>query len=102
FRPHLCATRHEGPLAASVKPDVVRLTLDRSHRFDMAALIRLVAHVRRYDVRVLHAHSSAVFAAVLASFAPPHSAVVWHDHYGPPLGLRTTWPYRAITGRLAH
>ncbi len=102
FRAHLCCTRHDGPLGALVDDDVVRLTLGRTHRFDVSALARLVAHIREHDVRVLHAHSTAVFAAVLASLAPPHPAVVWHDHYGRSLGSRTAWPYRAVSRRLFH
>lgn len=100
YRPHLCCTRHEGPLSSAVRDDVVTLTLHRTHRLDAAALARLVAHVRRHDVRVLHAHSAAVFAAVLASLLPPYPAVVWHDHYGPSLERRMVWPYRAIAWRI--
>lgn len=100
FRPHLCCTRHDGPLASALRDDVARLTLERTHRLDAAALGRLIAHVRRHDVRILHAHSAAVFAAVLASLAPPYPAVVWHDHYGPELERRVVWPYRAVAWRL--
>ncbi len=102
YTAHLCCTRHDGPLGALVATDVVRLTLDRTNRFDVSALARLVAHIREHDVRVLHAHSAAVFAAVLASLAPPHPAVVWHDHYGRSLASRTAWPYRVIARRLSH
>lgn len=100
YRPHLCCTRRGGPLSGAVRGDVVTLTLHRTHRMDAAALARLVAHVRRHDVRVLHAHSAALFAAVLASLAPPHPAVVWHDHYGPSLERRAAWPYRAVAWRV--
>lgn len=100
YRPHICCTRHDGPLSSAVRGDVVRLTLDRTGRLDALALRRLVAHVRAHDVRVLHAHSAAVFAAVLASLLPPYPAVVWHDHYGPSLERRTAWPYRAIGWRV--
>ncbi len=102
FTAHLCCTRHDGALTSLVDAHVERLTLDRVHRFDPSALARLVAHIRKHDVRLLHAHSAAVFAAVLAAVVPPHPAVIWHDHHGQSLGSRTSWPYRLIARRLSH
>lgn len=93
YEVHLCSTRADGPLAPLVRDDVTRLRLGRTRRYDAAALARLVAHVRRHRVRVLHAHSDAVFAAVLAAMQPPHPRVVWHDHFGGVLPRRLVWPY---------
>jgi glycosyltransferase involved in cell wall biosynthesis len=101
FEVHLCTTRHEGALAALVAPDVGRLRLSRRRRVDVRALARLVRYLRRHRVRVLHAHSTAVFAAVAAAPLVPGAVIVWHDHYGRSLLERRAWPYRLIAGRLA-
>lgn len=101
FEPHLCTTRHEGPLAAAVGPDVGRLRLARVRRFDAGALARLVRYVRRHDIQLLHAHSTAVFTAAAASVFAPWPAVVWHDHFGRDIGQRRPWPYRPLASRIA-
>jgi glycosyltransferase involved in cell wall biosynthesis len=93
YRVHLCSTRADGPLAPLVRDDVTWLRLGRTRRWDRAALARLVAHVRRHRVRILHAHSDALFAAVLASLQPPYPRVVWHDHFGGLLPRRRVLPY---------
>jgi glycosyltransferase involved in cell wall biosynthesis len=82
YVPYLCTTRRDGPLEESVGADVVRLRLERKHRFDVVAVRRLVEFNREHGVRLLHAHSSSLFVAVAASGFAPHPAVVWHDHYG--------------------
>jgi len=82
YRAHLCTTRAEGALVPQVAPDVGRLRLGRTHRFSLRALGQLAAYNRAYGIRILHAHSSSLFLASLASLLPPYPAVVWHDHYG--------------------
>ena len=82
YVPYLCTTRRDGPLEESVGADVVRLRLERKHRFDLVAVCRLVEFNRQHGVRLLHAHSSSLFVAVAAALFPPHPAVVWHDHFG--------------------
>src|SRR5688500_5618139 len=67
FEPHLCATRRGGPLADLIAPDVSTLYLGRRSRLDLRAVRRLVSYVREHDIRVLHAHGTAVFTAVAAS-----------------------------------
>jgi len=49
----LCSTRREGPLAEQVAGDVGRLRLQRSHRFDRAAVRRLTGHVPALPARDL-------------------------------------------------
>ncbi|MGZ8411872.1 MAG: glycosyltransferase [Gemmatirosa sp.] len=93
YQVHLCSTRADGALAPLVRDDVTWLRLGRTRRYDRAALARLVAHVRRHRVRILHAHSDALFAAVLASLQSPYPRVVWHDHFGGALPLRRVLPY---------
>ena len=47
------------------------------------------------DIRIVHAHGTALFAAVAAATLAPEVAVVWHDHFGR-FGIesRPTWLYR--------
>ena len=82
YRLYLATTRHEGPLAVDVAPDVGRLSLSRRHTLDFAGLGKLVVFIRQHNIRLLHAHSSTVFTAVLASLLPPFPKVLWHTHYG--------------------
>ena len=82
FRPFLATTRREGPLASAVLPDVGRLALGRTRTLDLGALRRLIAFIRENGISILHAHSSSLFLAQLASMVPPRPRVVWHDHYG--------------------
>ncbi len=82
YSPHLCATRHEGPLADLVEEDVVRLRLARKRRFDAGALRRLIAYIRQNQIQILHAHGPSLFIAKVAALFPPHPAIVWHAHYG--------------------
>lgn len=101
YTPHLCTTRHEGPLAAEIEAHVGRLRLGRTRRFDPSALSRLVSYIREHDVRILHAHSTALFAAYAASFFHPYPAIIWHDHFGRDLSLRRSWMYRLPARRAA-
>jgi glycosyltransferase involved in cell wall biosynthesis len=82
FAVHLCTTRAEGPLSDLVRADVPRLRLARRGRYDLAAIWRFAAYVRRHRIRVLHAHGPSLFIAAAVSMLPPFPAVVWHDHYG--------------------
>jgi glycosyltransferase involved in cell wall biosynthesis len=97
---HLCTTRREGPLGSAVAGDVGRLCLGRRTRVDVGALRDLIAYIRRHDIRILHAHGTAIFAAVLASWSAPHLAVVWHDHFGDDLAARWIWPYWLVARRV--
>lgn len=102
YLPFLCTTREEGPLAAQVSEDVARLRLDRKHRFDLAAVHRLVAFSRVHHIQILHAHNASLFIAGLASLFPPYPAVVWHDNYGLyAVEERPVWLYRSAAGRIS-
>lgn len=98
FRPLLCTSRFDGPLAANVNSDVVWLRLNRRHRMDIPAIFRLSQFVTEHDVRVVHAHSTSLFLALAVRAVNRRIAVVWHDHYGPPAGLRRN---KAIYGPAA-
>jgi len=82
FDSHLCSTRVDGPLAASVYPSVKRLRLDRKGRFDVPAIRRFVAYNRQNRIEVLHAHGTAVFISLITALFPPYPKVVWHVHTG--------------------
>ena len=82
FVTHLCTTRRVGPLAGFLNEDVSRLSLNRRYAADIASVRRLAAYNAEHNIRIMHAHGSAVFVATAASLLPPHPAVVWHIHYG--------------------
>ena len=102
YRPHLCTTRSEGPLAALVKSDVGRCSLHRKQRFDWHALKSLVGYINAHQVKILHAHGTSLFIAAVASRFSPFPRVIWHDHWGRhELEDRPAWLYR-IASRRTH
>ncbi len=82
FRPCLASTRAEGMLAADVAPDVPRLAMNRHGRFELGAFLRLRRFVREQDVRIVHAHASALFVGAVTKCMCPRVKLVWHDHCG--------------------
>jgi len=103
FRPYLCTTRRSGPLADLVAADVGQISLDRRYRFDERAIRDLVRYIRAHDVRILHAHGTAVFTAAVAALLPPHPLVIWHIHFGRHASVRQPgWVYRLIARRVDH
>lgn len=100
FRPYLCATRRGGPLERELRGDVGRLEVHRRGRFDVRAIARLAGELRAHDIRIVHAHGSALFASVAAAALAPGTRVIWHDHFGR-FGSeeRPAWLYRAAVRR---
>lgn len=99
---HLCTTRRDGLLAPLVADNVGRLRLARKQRFEVGALRRLTAYIRKHQIQILHAHGTSVFIAVLASLFPPYPAVVWHEHYGRFASEdRAAWSYRLVARRVS-
>jgi glycosyltransferase involved in cell wall biosynthesis len=82
YVPYLCTTRSDGPLDSLVARDVVRLRLERKSRFDFNAVLRLRRFLSENDIRVVHAHSSALFITRLATLGTGRS-IIWHAHHGP-------------------
>jgi len=82
YRSYLCTTRRDGPLEELIAPHVGRLRLQRAHRFDLGAVLRLVSYIRKNQIQILHAHGTTVFMSILASRFQPHPAVIWHNHAG--------------------
>jgi len=95
---YLCTTRDEGPLANLVAPHVRRLSLRRRSTLDLSAVLALVKFVRANQIRILHAHASALYFARLVSLFPPFPKVIWHDHYGRyAFNDRPVWLYKLAT-----
>jgi glycosyltransferase involved in cell wall biosynthesis len=99
FRAYLCTTRRDGTLADSVAGDVGRLCLERKWRFDSAALRLLIRFVKEHDIKILHAHGSALFVSSLAAMLPPRPLLIWHDHFGLPLETRSVLIDRTLAQR---
>jgi glycosyltransferase involved in cell wall biosynthesis len=100
FEPFLGTTRRDGPLAATVAPDVARLRLERRFRLDPRGPLRLARALRRERIDLVHAHSTTLFVAVLARplgrWRRGRPALLWHDHYGEGHRReRPTWLYGA-------
>ncbi|GJL66939.1 MAG: glycosyl transferase [Nitrospirales bacterium] len=101
YRNDLCTTRGDGPLESQVRKDVGRLRLSRKHKFEFAALRRLVRYIRDNQVDILHAHAESLFIASLASLFPPYPRVIWHDNDGNHgQAQRSTWLYRLGVSRV--
>jgi glycosyltransferase involved in cell wall biosynthesis len=95
---YLCTTRDEGPLAHLVAPHVKRLSLRRRSTLDLSAVLAMVKFVRANQIRILHAHASALYFARLVSLFPPFPKVIWHDHYGRyAFNDRPVWLYKLAT-----
>jgi len=94
FTSGLCTTRRDGALMSSLSADVQHLSLGRRARFDVAALRRLATFAKAHDVRVLHAHGTALFVGLVVSMMPPFPAVIWHVHFGGHAEERSPWLYR--------
>lgn len=102
FVPYLCSTRAEGPLSSFVAPHVTRLCLERRGRLDPTALRQFCEFVADRDIRIVHAHASALFFARLASALSRRCSLIWHDHYGrADFGDRPAWLYRMATRGVA-
>jgi glycosyltransferase involved in cell wall biosynthesis len=94
YRPVLCTSRFDGPLASDVSADVVHIRLNRRNRFDLSAIIQLAKTLERLDVRIIHAHSTSLFLAVAVNTLARRSAIIWHDHYGlHQVASRNCWVY---------
>ncbi len=102
FAPYLCTTRSEGPLSSLVASHVTRLCLERRSRLDATALREFRDFVADRDIRIVHAHASALFFARLASALSRRCALIWHDHYGrADFSDRPVWLYRIATRGVA-
>lgn len=102
FRPFLCTTRRDGILNELIEEDVGRISLGRNRRFDVSAIVRLAGFIEKHEIKILHAHGSALLIAVLASLLPPFPKVIWHNHYGAlATKKRSAFPYWLLARRVS-
>jgi glycosyltransferase involved in cell wall biosynthesis len=100
FVSHLATTRRDGALERRIAPDVGRLRLARSGRFDVSALPRLASYVRQNRIQVLHAHGTSLFLSALIWPFAPRVSLVWHDHFGTwSIERRAGWLYGPFARR---
>lgn len=78
----LCATRKEGLLKNTIDDRVEYLFLNKKHKLDILAFIKLFRFVKKEEINVIHAHSSSFFTATLVKYVSPKIKLIWHDHYG--------------------
>ena len=79
---HICATRDEGPLLATISADIGYLYLNKKSTIDIAAILRLRKYIIEHKINIIHAHSSSFFIATVVKILLPRLIIVWHDHYG--------------------
>ena len=102
YKSYLCTTRCGGPLSDLIASDIERIDLARTQRFDMRAIRRLVDFIRVHRIQILHAHSSSLLVANIASRFSPYPKIIWHDHFGRfEVERRPRWLFRALTHRVA-
>lgn len=79
---HLCATRQEGNLKAKLSSDVGYLFLNKKRVMDFMAMKKLYQYLVKYEIDIIHAHSTSYFTAFLSKLRFPNITIIWHDHYG--------------------
>ncbi|HTG65879.1 MAG TPA: glycosyltransferase [Flavobacterium sp.] len=78
----LVATRKEGDLKTQLSEDVNYLFLDKKSTLDFQAVFKLRKYIINHKIRLIQAHSSSFFLAVLVRLSLPGIKIIWHDHYG--------------------
>ncbi len=79
---HLCVTRKEGLLRGNLNDEVGFLFLNKKARFDLKAIHSLKNYIKKYEIQIIHAHSTSYFIAFCVKILLPRIKIVWHDHYG--------------------
>lgn len=73
----------EGGIQTDRLPNGIGLTfLGKKNFYHFSAFFRLVKAIKTFKPDVIHAHSTSIFWAFLASFFYPKAILIWHDHYG--------------------
>ncbi len=78
----LVVTRLEGGLQPTIDSKVGYLFLNKKRAIDFGALFRLKSFVDKHQVKIIHAHGSSYFFAVLLKLVVPSLQIFWHDHFG--------------------
>ena len=79
---HICVTRAEGLLKEKISKEVGYVFLNKQGVIDVKALLKLKNYIKKHEIKLIHAHSSSFFIAVLIKLLTPKAKIVWHDHYG--------------------
>jgi glycosyltransferase involved in cell wall biosynthesis len=81
---HLIVTRHLGPLSEQIDPMVRLQVLNRQHTFEYGAIRRVIDYIRRWDIRILHAHNrtNAYWAVIWKHLGKLKTHVIFHDNTG--------------------
>lgn len=79
---HLWATREEGLLKGTLKPEVHYRFLKRKGPVGFKALFAASRQIKKENIRLIHAHSTSWFFGTLLKWLNPSVKLVWHDHYG--------------------
>ena len=85
---HLCVTRKEGPLKASVHKNVDYVFLDRRRTLDFIAIVKLKKYVKNRQIDVIHAHSTSWFIVLCIKILYPKIKFIWHNHTGAHIHLK--------------
>jgi glycosyltransferase involved in cell wall biosynthesis len=80
----VCVTRNGLEMTASLKRGVAVFALDRTKRFDWAAMGRLAAWIDTQEVDVIHSHGRTTFSflAFMTAIGLIRRPLVMHDHTG--------------------
>lgn len=78
----LVTTRKEGELKKQLQQKVAYLHLNRKHKIDVKAILKLRKFCVANKVDYLQPHSSSYFTAVLLKLTLPKVKIIWHDHNG--------------------
>jgi glycosyltransferase involved in cell wall biosynthesis len=79
----LISTRASGNLTEYLNLRVKQYSLGKKSFFDISSLFKLKRLIEKYKPEVMHAHSSSIFWAVIASILARSSGkIIWHDHNG--------------------
>ncbi|WP_299155682.1 glycosyltransferase [uncultured Christiangramia sp.] len=80
---HICCTRREGLLRNEIKAEVGFLFLNKRSSLDLWAFRKLLKYVKKYQISIVHAHSTSIFLCTLLKiYLGSKIRLIWHDHYG--------------------
>ncbi|MGM8362748.1 glycosyltransferase [Flavobacterium sp. ARAG 55.4] len=78
----IVATRKEGILKKQISNKTNYLFLNKKSTLDIKAVFTLRKYLKKHRIRIIQAHSSSFFLAVLIKLTLPAIKIIWHDHYG--------------------
>jgi glycosyltransferase involved in cell wall biosynthesis len=78
----ICTSRKEGKLIANIDNQVGYIFLNKKNKIDFKAILKLREYVVKNKIKIIHAHSSSFFLAMLVKLTYPKIKLCWHDHFG--------------------